>query len=322
MTPETTAGGRNEKRAMTTLGKPEFARVLQPRVPDCEDELELCVADIIRVLQKFNNGWSKGVLDDNVGLFPVSHVKFLKPLFGVRVLYKYEAQMPDELVLQVGDTITVLDDDLEDAGWWFGEIAGRGGMFPNNFVERIKQPVLNQAVIRKKSNFGRNSESDMKDGCSKSSSQPTNPPAWDKYEEERQDQPFQRQPSPAIKNSHQSSKGQQQHQLQQQQHQLQQQQHQLQQQRQQLSPTSTKKRNISPRKAASDGAAVPGSNVNDVKEDLAKIRFNFEWFSMKHAKTISQLVEEVEHEKKERKSLEGQLLELNQMVNNKFNLKL
>lgn len=51
-----------------------------------------------------------------------------------RVLFEYEAQREDELDLVPGDIITIL---REDEGWWEGEIGGRVGVFPSNFVAKI-----------------------------------------------------------------------------------------------------------------------------------------------------------------------------------------
>lgn len=47
--------------------------------------------------------------------------------------YDYEAEQPDELSIKVGQTIkNVL---TEDGGWWEGELDGKKGMFPDNFVK-------------------------------------------------------------------------------------------------------------------------------------------------------------------------------------------
>jgi UV DNA damage repair endonuclease len=47
------------------------------------------------------------------------------------------AENDDELSLTVGDTINVLEQDVEDIGWWKGEVNGRTGLFPDNFVELL-----------------------------------------------------------------------------------------------------------------------------------------------------------------------------------------
>lgn len=48
------------------------------------------------------------------------------------VEFSYEAQQDDELSLTVGDIIVNIRRD--DGGWWEGELGGRRGFFPDNFV--------------------------------------------------------------------------------------------------------------------------------------------------------------------------------------------
>ncbi|XP_068238237.1 SH3 domain-containing kinase-binding protein 1-like isoform X12 [Palaemon carinicauda] len=54
-----------------------------------------------------------------------------------RVMFPYGAEHEDELELKEGDIITVLCKELEDKGWWRGELSGRVGVFPDNFVELL-----------------------------------------------------------------------------------------------------------------------------------------------------------------------------------------
>lgn len=53
------------------------------------------------------------------------------------VKYSYKAQNEDELSLMKGDIITVISKDLQDPGWWKGELNGLVGVFPDNFVALI-----------------------------------------------------------------------------------------------------------------------------------------------------------------------------------------
>ncbi|KRX14683.1 SH3 domain-containing kinase-binding protein 1, partial [Trichinella nelsoni] len=55
----------------------------------------------------------------------------------VKANYCYEAENDDELTLQVGDIVAVLKKDCEDPGWWYGELNGKRGVFPDNFVSPI-----------------------------------------------------------------------------------------------------------------------------------------------------------------------------------------
>lgn len=52
-----------------------------------------------------------------------------------RVTFSYKPEQGDELTLEVGDIITNIVD--VDVGWCEGELNGRKGMFPNNFVEEL-----------------------------------------------------------------------------------------------------------------------------------------------------------------------------------------
>ena len=53
------------------------------------------------------------------------------------VEFDYKAQEEDELTIKVGDVITNVM--KHDGGWWEGELNGRKGMFPDNFVKVIIQ---------------------------------------------------------------------------------------------------------------------------------------------------------------------------------------
>uniref|UniRef100_A0A0N5AMA0 SH3 domain-containing protein n=1 Tax=Syphacia muris TaxID=451379 RepID=A0A0N5AMA0_9BILA len=59
-----------------------------------------------------------------------------------RVLYPYTPNHDDELALkEVGTMITVVKKTCSDPGWFLGEIDGKRGLIPDNFVEFIKVPA-------------------------------------------------------------------------------------------------------------------------------------------------------------------------------------
>ena len=69
---------------------------------------------------------------------------FLKPFSGkkpserAKVMFSYEPENPDELKLFEGDIITILNKDVPHSeGWWEGEVNGKVGLFPDNFVEML-----------------------------------------------------------------------------------------------------------------------------------------------------------------------------------------
>ncbi|CAF1382771.1 unnamed protein product [Adineta ricciae] len=59
-----------------------------------------------------------------------------------RVLFDYKKSADDELSLAVGDIVTVLEKHLEDDGWWKGELNGRIGVFPDNYVEELPPSTM------------------------------------------------------------------------------------------------------------------------------------------------------------------------------------
>ena len=56
-----------------------------------------------------------------------------------KVLFDYDAEADDELTLKEGDFIRNIE--KKEDGWWEGELHGKRGMFPENFVEEIKKPA-------------------------------------------------------------------------------------------------------------------------------------------------------------------------------------
>ncbi|XP_041817395.1 SH3 domain-containing kinase-binding protein 1 isoform X2 [Chelmon rostratus] len=55
-----------------------------------------------------------------------------------KVLFPYEAQNEDELSIKEGDIVNIITKECADAGWWMGEIGGRQGVFPDNFVKLLE----------------------------------------------------------------------------------------------------------------------------------------------------------------------------------------
>jgi len=61
-----------------------------------------------------------------------------KPVGKAKVLFEYVPEKDDELALSVGDIVTVLNKEVyQTDGWWEGELNGKVGLFPDNFVELL-----------------------------------------------------------------------------------------------------------------------------------------------------------------------------------------
>ncbi|XP_006275041.2 SH3 and cysteine-rich domain-containing protein 2 isoform X1 [Alligator mississippiensis] len=62
--------------------------------------------------------------------------KEISPMYSYVALYKFLPQEHNDLPLQPGDRIMLVDDSNED--WWKGKIGDRVGFFPANFVQRVR----------------------------------------------------------------------------------------------------------------------------------------------------------------------------------------
>ncbi|XP_062421488.1 SH3 domain-containing protein 21 isoform X2 [Pungitius pungitius] len=160
--------------------------------PVNQDELQLVVGETIEIVKEIEDGWWMGVKNGKVGAFPSNFVKeiFVTPKDGkysegktrpklsnavfskeisqrtsvrskiknvvecCQVMFNYEAKTDDELSLKKGDLVVVLRKETEDEGWWEGELNGRCGFFPDNFVmlippmNSLQSGTLNQPPAR------------------------------------------------------------------------------------------------------------------------------------------------------------------------------
>ncbi|XP_070567801.1 SH3 domain-containing kinase-binding protein 1-like isoform X2 [Ptychodera flava] len=70
---------------------------------------------------------------------PVPDASKKEKVKRAKVLFQYTPENPDELGLNEGDIVTVLSQDGGDHGWWKGELNGKVGVFPDNFVKLIEE---------------------------------------------------------------------------------------------------------------------------------------------------------------------------------------
>ncbi|XP_064627176.1 SH3 domain-containing kinase-binding protein 1-like isoform X2 [Lineus longissimus] len=208
--------GVTKRNRDSVMRRKKFAKVAYSYTPENQDELRLEVGEVVEVINEEEEGWWKGSLRGQQGLFPSNFVEMIaapgeadeneknekkeqnddKPanevteikgkkvkgvglgnIFGneeiklrstvkdktstphdetpprpikptgsikkaskvqkAKVLFGYQALNEDELTLQEGEIITVLDREIEDSGWWLGEVHGKRGVFPDNFVELL-----------------------------------------------------------------------------------------------------------------------------------------------------------------------------------------
>ncbi|XP_050960197.1 SH3 and cysteine-rich domain-containing protein 2-like, partial [Labeo rohita] len=78
------------------------------------------------------------LLPENVNseLDELSKVPKVHPIHTYVALYKFLPQEQNDLELHPGDRVMVIDDSNED--WWKGKCGDRVGLFPANFVQRVR----------------------------------------------------------------------------------------------------------------------------------------------------------------------------------------
>ncbi|XP_026863887.2 SH3 domain-containing kinase-binding protein 1 [Electrophorus electricus] len=96
---------------------------LRPRSMDMENELEK---------QQTAKKAAPAVAQETMKTEPDSKSKGKE---FCKVLFQYDAQNEDELSIKEGDIVTIISKECADAGWWLGELNGKQGVFPDNFVK-------------------------------------------------------------------------------------------------------------------------------------------------------------------------------------------
>ncbi|KAK5898169.1 hypothetical protein CgunFtcFv8_015610 [Champsocephalus gunnari] len=97
---------------------------LRPRSMDVDSEVD-----------KANEGKAASVASETMKTEPEGKAKGRELC---KVLFPYEGQNEDELSLKEGEIINIVTKECADAGWWKGEIGGRQGVFPDNFVKLLE----------------------------------------------------------------------------------------------------------------------------------------------------------------------------------------
>ncbi|NXS06712.1 SH319 protein, partial [Neodrepanis coruscans] len=126
----------------------EWCEALHDFTAETKDDLSFKKGDHIQILEQVDLEWYRGRLDGKEGIFPAVFVQTCSGtvllLNGrgkkgkARALYDFHGENDDELSFKAGDMITELESVDED--WMSGEMQGRSGIFPKNFVQILKTP--------------------------------------------------------------------------------------------------------------------------------------------------------------------------------------
>ncbi|NXL58783.1 SH319 protein, partial [Chordeiles acutipennis] len=123
----------------------EWCEALHDFTAETKDDLSFKKGDYIQILEQVDSEWYRGRLNEKEGIFPAVFVQTcsgtLSQSIGgkkgkAKALYDFHGENEDELSFKAGDTITELESVDED--WMSGEIQGKSGIFPKNFVQILK----------------------------------------------------------------------------------------------------------------------------------------------------------------------------------------
>ncbi|XP_065186183.1 SH3 domain-containing protein 19-like [Sycon ciliatum] len=127
-------------------------------VGESEDELTFSKGDLIELIAREGTDWLKGRLNNQEGAFPREYVEILDDLPEeeeaaapaddepvddqeydrpcCRATFDFEGQDSSELTFSKGDMIDIVD--RIDADWLKGKLNGKEGIFPDAFVQVLK----------------------------------------------------------------------------------------------------------------------------------------------------------------------------------------
>ena len=132
-----------------------LAKVVAPYEATSKEQLSLNRGQMVLIRKKTETGWWQGEIQASggkkrqVGWFPASYVKMMadskeekKDAVAVssgpmlKALFPYQGQQEDELNFDEGAIIKLVS--KEEEAWWKGELDGKVGVFPSNYVEEIQ----------------------------------------------------------------------------------------------------------------------------------------------------------------------------------------
>ncbi|KAM6221864.1 SH3 domain-containing protein 19 isoform 2-T2 [Rhynchocyon petersi] len=140
---------KNEDSGSNSQGNSpgEWCEALHSFTAETSEDLSFKRGDRILVLERLDSEWYKGRLRDREGIFPAV---FVRPCPAeaksqsaavpkgtkARALFDFHGENEDELSFKAGDTITELESVDED--WMSGELMGKSGIFPKNYIQLLQ----------------------------------------------------------------------------------------------------------------------------------------------------------------------------------------
>uniref|UniRef100_A0A8C4WIV7 SH3 domain containing 19 n=1 Tax=Gopherus evgoodei TaxID=1825980 RepID=A0A8C4WIV7_9SAUR len=133
---------KNKTESSACLSQVEWCEALHDFTAETNEDLSFKKGDYIQILEHVDSEWCRGRLDDSEGIFPAVFVQTCSSTTAqspgcrkgkAKALYDFQGENEDELSFKAGDMITELEPVDED--WMSGEVQGKSGIFPKNFVQ-------------------------------------------------------------------------------------------------------------------------------------------------------------------------------------------
>lgn len=144
---------------LETYGEEPYGIALYDFQGEADEDLSFKTNEKIYLLKRLNDEWYMGRDKRGLeGMFPVNYIEVKVALpkqhsvafplatttardgdgaMKVRALYTFKAEAPEDLSMVENDLVTVLYEITPD--WLYGEIDGRRGQFPANYIEYVPQ---------------------------------------------------------------------------------------------------------------------------------------------------------------------------------------
>uniref|UniRef100_A0A8C5YA41 SH3 domain-containing protein 19 n=1 Tax=Microcebus murinus TaxID=30608 RepID=A0A8C5YA41_MICMU len=125
----------------------EWCEAIHSFIAETSDDLSFKRGDRILILERLDADWCRGRLQDREGIFPAvfvhpcpaeaKSVPAIAPTGRkAKAIYDFHGENEDELSFKAGDIITELESVDDD--WMSGELMGKSGIFPKNYVQFLQ----------------------------------------------------------------------------------------------------------------------------------------------------------------------------------------
>lgn len=143
-----------------------FVKVVYPFIAARDDELSVSEGDVVRVLERLDDNWSRGESRYGMGVFPINHATpFIRDISSrrdaanggrrqeviARAVFDFNSDSKGDLRFRENDVIEVIREVNEE--WLEGRLSGMCGIFPKSFV-KLESKTTGSVTQNGRNHFG------------------------------------------------------------------------------------------------------------------------------------------------------------------------